>query len=35
MLCTSDVNFGNRYDDPNYGYIEGETEGSYGYGVPD
>ena len=35
MLCISDVNCGSRYNDPDYEYIGGESEGGYGYGVPD
>ncbi len=35
MLCTSDVNFGSRNNDPDYDYIDGDSGSGYGYGVPD
>ena len=35
MLCTSDVNFGSRNNDPDYDYIGGDSGSGYGYGVPD
>ena len=35
MLCTSDINFGSRHNDPDYDYIGGDSGSGYGYGVPD
>lgn len=35
ILCTSGINYGNRYDGPDYEYIGGDSGVGYGYGEPD